>query len=366
MRNDGKKRQADLREEIRADDCNAKRSAVAAHGHRAMSRFQHALCAVFLLVACQVDTPVAAQSVQSSGAASEVPPAALAAGYSLQTFNSAFAPSRFDKAAKYPSKYEWYLNNFFGGKPDRSGLTFNPDGSLTIAGAGGYNGQIATAGVKGTSWVGTAFGGGAYFEAVFKFDPKLVNTSNGWPSFWSMAIEHLAGLPSQQWVGQAAGYSHFIEADFFEYDIAQFTRPNSYGGTLHDWYGIYDKTLHRRHFIFEVTCPGYCDVTSPYVRTGPRNIDWTQYHKFGFLWIPATARTQGSATFYLDERKLGPVQTWTQFTDQDPPPGRGVAWTYGILDNQHIAILLGSGTGQPLTVQSVKVWQSSAAGNLVH
>jgi len=96
----------------------------------------------------------------------------------------------------------------------------------------------------------------------------------------------------------------------------------------------------------------------------PSNIDWTQYHKIGFLWVPATSSTNGSATYYLDRQQMGDAATWAQFTGQSPPP-TGQPWTFGILDSQHLAIMIGTGTNQPMTVQSVNVWQASAAGNLV-
>lgn len=308
----------------------------------------------FLLTAYLSNSPGAAQIIQFSGA-SLVPPAAQTAGFNLQTFNSTFAPSKFDTAETYPSRDEWYIANYSGWGPGSSaGLTFNSDRSLTIEGNGALNGQIGTAGINGASWVGTAFGGGAYFEATAKFNPALVNITNGWPAFWSMAIEHLGNSGGPQWVGQAANYSHFSEVDIFEYDTFGFGGANTYGGNINDWYGIYN-----------VTCTGLCGVsTSPGVRYGPAGMDWTQYHKLGLLWIPATVSVDGSVTFYLDDQPVG-TQSWAQFTGQNPPPGGAAAWTYGILDSQHLVLILGSGISQPFTLQSVKVWQASAAGNLV-
>jgi hypothetical protein len=36
------------------------------------------------------------------------------------------------------------------------------------------------------------------------------------------------------------------------------------------------------------------------------------------------------------------------------------------MDTHHMILILGTGTDQPMTVQSVKVWQASAANNLVY
>jgi hypothetical protein len=282
----------------------------------------------------------------------QTPPQASAAGFNTQTFNSVFASAKFDMAGTNATGKEWYLYNFFGGTASSSGLTLNADKSLTIAGVS--QGQISTAAdLGGGNFVGTAFGGGGYFEATLKFNPAIVNTANGWPAFWSMAIEHLAQTAAQQWSGQAAGYNHFIEADFFEYNISN---GISYSGTLHDWYGIFNSTCP----------PNYCNVASPNVRPGITGFNWNTYHKVGMLWIPATGGTNGSATFYLDDVQQGSPVTWSQFTTQSPPPGGSATWTFGVYDNQHVAVILGTGLNQFLTVQSVRVWQASSAGNLVH
>jgi hypothetical protein len=290
-----------------------------------------------------------ASSFANSGEPKDGPPAqASAVGYIVETFNSNFDPAKFDMSGSNAPGKEWYLWNFFKWAPNSSGITFNSDGSLQMVGAG--NSQIVTAATLGNrNWVGTAFGGGGYFEATLKFDPALVNTANGWPAFWSMAIEHLVDVGDDQWAGQAAGYNHFIEADFFEYDLGRGPR---YIGALHDWYGLYN-----------VTCSAFCGVTSDYKRRGIRGVNWNAYHTVGMLWVPATSTTEGYAAFYLDNVKMGTTVTWSQFTSQPPPPAK--PWTFGVFDGQHISLVLGTGVNQGLTVQSVKVWQSTGANNLV-
>ena len=94
--------------------------------------------------------------------------------------------------------------------------------------------------------MGIAFGGGGYF--AFRFDPQDVikNSFKGWPSWWSMAIEHMSGMATRQWPGQQKGYEHFIEADFFEYDLSDYVisgRWNYFGEALHDWFGLYNGRL---------------------------------------------------------------------------------------------------------------------------
>jgi hypothetical protein len=303
-------------------------------------------------------------------AGSKAPPQAAAAGYLANTFSSTFAMSTVDVGDTKQAGFAWYLGQFFG-EPDTpaSDLTFNPDGTLTLDGAGTVsNAGINTAAPSKSNaagWVGVAFGGGAYFEAVFSFNPQDTIAANGagWPSWWAMAVEHLAFLPSEQWPGQATSYFHFIETDFFEYDVWSFSPHNEYGGAMHDWWGLWQST-----------CPsGYCNVSnaggdgtsfSNFQIQTPSSTDFTQDHAFGFLWIPATATQQGRATYYFDGQATNDVVTWAQYQSQAPPPGM-TPWTFGILDQQHVVLILGTGAGEPMTLKSVDVWQASAAENLV-
>lgn len=286
-------------------------------------------------------------------APSTVPAQAAAVGYTTETFNSTFTPAKFDTALAYPAGDEWYCNNFFGAMPSNSGITFNPSGGATFSGTGqnGYNGQVSSAGMKGSTWHGTAFGGGAYFEATLSFNPLTVNLGDGAPAFWMMSIEHLAGLASEQWAGQAAGYEHFSEIDALEYSWFTGGDYASYTGNILDWYGPSGNL-------------GYADLNGSAGRnTGTSNQNWNNPTKIGLLWVPATATTPGYAAWYLNDVLQPPNTYWTQFTGQAPPPGTA-PWTYGIVDLQHLVLLLGNGPSSALTAYSVKVWQASNANKL--
>jgi hypothetical protein len=177
------------------------------------------------------------------------------------------------------------------------------------------------------------------------------------------AAARAPGARSPRTAGQATGYDHFIETDFFEYDVWSFSPRNEYGGAMHDWWGIWQSTC----------TSGYCNVSnaggdgtafSNFQVQTPGTTDFTQVHAFGFLWIPATATTPGRATYVFDGKTTNDIVTWSQYTGDAPPPGMA-PWTFGVLDQQHVVLILGTGAGEPMTIESVNVWQSSAADNLM-
>jgi hypothetical protein len=169
-----------------------------------------------------------------------------------------------------------------------------------------------------------------------------------------MAIEHMVNLDGRQWPGQQAGYEHFIEADFFEYDAKDYVKDgklNNFGGALHDWFGL--------------PTAQYNDASLPFrliVREVPANTDFTQYHRYGFLWVPATAARDGYAEHYFDGRRVGRRIAWRPYNNQAPPPRP--PWMFSVIDRNHLVLILGTGVNQPMTVQSVEVWQASGARNM--
>jgi hypothetical protein len=300
------------------------------------------------------------------------PPQAAAVGYTVSTFSSTFAKSGFDLADTHASGFEWYLGQYFGYADTlASALTFNADGTVTLN-AGGNLGSTAPVRTSTSGFVGTAFGGGAYLEATFKFDPAdVINNpdTSAWPSWWGFSLEHCAGWSLNQtldpWPGQATGYAHFIETDFFEYDIWNFAPHYEYAGTMHDWYGEYPTC--------DPSSSSFCNVSnapndgtsfSNFVVTTPSTTDFTQYHAFGFLWVPATATTQGYGQYYFDGQAVNDRVTWSLLSSTDSPPPGTAPWTFGILDQQHLTLNIDTGVGEPMTLQSVHVWQASAASNL--
>ena len=288
------------------------------------------------------------------GGGSLIPKPALNAGYTLNTFSciKCFTTGTVDMSATLSHGFKWYLWNFFSHSPSSSGITLGSDGTAALY--QGFNSSLVSAGLIASPpyYVGTAFGGGGYFEAEVYFNPYTSVSGTDWPAWWMMSLEHLASDFGSQWPGQATSYNHFMEVDTFEYDRSSITQ---YGATLHDWYGIYNSTCG--------STGGYCNVPSAFnVATVNvlKGTDWTIPHRIAVLWIPATASVNGSYTFYFDDIPMTQT-TYSQFTTQSPPPTTSTSWTFGIGDQQHEVLILGD-----LNVKSVNVWQATTANNLTN
>ena len=317
----------------------------------AFRRAATAVVGACAMVACVASAPANADPI---------PGAAAGAGYRMETLAAdSFSSKTIDLKLTYAPGFQWYYFNYWSVAPTPSLTTLNSDGSVTLADTAeamaAYGTLLSSAGAikAAPGYRGTAYGGGGYFEATFAFDATKVNISQGWPSFWSMALEHMVGR--DQWAGQAPGYEHFIEPDFFEYDMA--TGVPDYGGEVHDWYGKYGGQCP----------PGYCNYNLPYPiqnRPVPSSTNFLQYHRYGFLWIPATAVKRGSFTYYFDGVQTGPVVYYTKFTNQAPTPSAKTPWTFGVIDQQHLVVFIGTNPPVSMHLKSVQVWQASAMGNV--
>ncbi len=296
-----------------------------------------------------------------ASSSSSFPPQAAEAGYTKNTFSSNFSNNDIDVEDTRTHGFNWYVGRFFGWKPTPPHYYESSDETGLVIKTGKNFSMATAARVKGSKrWVGRAFGGGGYFEAEIKFNPDdvLRPKSKGWPSFWAMSIEHMANLPEEQWAGQEKGYAHFIEVDVLEYLFKEADNIGVYGANIHDWYGAWRETCSPKQF---------CKYSVPYrhVRKSvPPDTDFNKYHKYGFLWIPATKETKGWGQFYFDDKPIGRKETWTLYEDQAPSMIRR-SWNFGILDRQHLVLILGTGENQSMSVRSVNMWQKSDKDNWV-
>jgi beta-glucanase (GH16 family) len=213
-----------------------------------------------------------------------------------------------------------------------------------------------------TNYVGSVFGGGAYFEARIAFDPsKGALASEAWPAFWSMAVEHVydsANATDVQWAGQEKGYAHFIELDFFEavhMQLESYQGKTGYYGTIHDWSGAYGAN----GWAYNIQNNG-----NKLFKVGA--VDWSAFHTYGCLWVPEAVDSPGSAQWFFDGIP-GPIVYWRGPVTSPPLPGQGssftpsspasAAATYAKIDSQRLAISLMTDPNWPMMVDWVKVWQ---------
>ena len=309
--------------------------------------------------------PAAASSKSSSGSSSSsgsgVPPAAAAVGYNTQTFGPAVTLNG-----------NWVPWNFYGaGVQPPGAVSQNSDGSLFISGleSDTYGATVSTASQTRTAkgWTGTAFGGGAYFEAVISFTGQSNGPyNNGGPAFYALDVEHTSQGPyNVGWPGMpknSAGktYNDFFEVDFMEYDVKEYSYQNGIG----NWYGYPAATRSGTHNPYQAIGGSDGSVLVP------KGTDFSQFHKYGCLWVPATPSTQGYLKFYFDDVQTdSPTFYWNYYDPNDvstypaAPPLDGSTAMSG-MDWRHMLLILGTGTTQPMTVQSVSVWQTSGANNL--
>ncbi|MGH6844210.1 MAG: hypothetical protein ACRECU_05725 [Methylocella sp.] len=306
-------------------------------------------------------------------------------GFGLVFSDDFTNPQTIDLNATGNAGFNWYLTKFFGyGTEPASTIAITPDGLVLTPSSdigGNYNIATAAPATNTHGYVGQAFGGGAYFEAKIKFDPTTVNFSLGFPAFWGFSIEHAANMGADHPAGTPAGFQHFIEDDFFEFDIG-WASPVAYGTAVHDWYGIYSSTCQEG---YRAGSPGFCDVTNNGVGTAYNNfvstkrnkatIDWTQWHTVGQLWVPGSSqnRTPGYVQNFIDGRRAYAYDGTGKFTPLSKTGWDDLAspfidplhssTAFSVLDRDHLMIILGSGTGQPFTVGYVKVWQIPGCAN---
>jgi|GEM_PF-956862 len=287
-------------------------------------------------------------------------------GYQLVFYDEFNSPSTIDINGTGNPKFKWFTTPFFARPSSKKPSIIKvSNGILTLNSTktSARNSNIATAMPINNEqgWLGKVFGGGAYFEARISFDSITVKTANGWPSFWSMAIEHMAQKGADQWTGLTPGYKHFIEDDFFEYNTASFAGPHSYSATMHDWFGIYNKTCSS----------GYCKINNHYGSKGrfnnaviktPIKTDWKQFHTIGQLWVPSnTKNNMGYVQNYFDGKLMSTVSWVAAKSSLPSPTGDSM---FSIIDKSHLVVILGTGVNQPLNIDWVHIWQKTSDDEL--
>jgi len=349
----------------------------------------------------------------------QIPTEAAQAGFTVNTFSTGvgtpnpFSPATVDIHYTRANGYQWYLFNLNSAPVNPaspkigSDISFPGDGSIVLSG-NAYGSEIATAVAYGANqstngyenFSGTAFGGsGYYIEMIYKQPPPSAFlcpssspacSTGGWPVTLSYTLEgsvifakrscSLPGFSSNApcvgWPGTGATYgrdfNHQLEADWFENHFGEIAPA------LHESFGIYNATCR----------PQYCQQNTSMPPHSVSTLDFTRYHKYGVLWIAATATTGGSMSFYIDDvQQPGNVKWSQQFQNTGLAPFipsnlpnfcNGVegstscappSWTFGVHDILHHVPVMGtgvltSGASSVMQVQTVNVWQANASGNV--
>jgi hypothetical protein len=289
----------------------------------------------FALVSPGAPASAAERTTQAPRPAAEV-------GFNTQTFGPDIHLLR-----------NWFKFDFFWVKPATIPVRSNPNGGVTIAGPGGndYGAQLCTAHFDPTTgtWAGMAFGNGAFFEATLSFTGAYHGPG---PTFWANDIETMhnrtASNRNIQWPNQSPGFGNWIEADVVEFNAS----GRAYGIAMHNWYGEATDTQ-------DVNTGAI--LGSPV--TTPAETDFSQPHKYGLLWVPATSSTKGYAKWYFDDVQVGNSVTWDQYSQSAiPPPVSGTS-AFSVIDTRHLVLILGTGSN-PVTISAVSVWQRSPAHNI--
>ena len=175
--------------------------------------------------------------------------------------------------------------------------------------------DAAKEGYRGTVFVP---GKGIYYEARIAFDDIEHITTKGWPGFWSgtmpvatrprnMNPPPWSFSPQNNPMPGHEGKWELIENDIMEYNPT-WNHPRQYDSTLHDWSsGKVGNIGNGNALVFT-----------------PAKTDYTQWHTYGQLWVPASAENgwHGYAQVYFD----GVPQQATcwignQISETDQPTG---------------------------------------------
>jgi len=276
------------------------------------------------------------------------PRPAAEAGYTRQAFDEEFNDAtHIDVAGDALPGFNWYACRKWS--PGSSNVSVQvSNGRLMLSGGPLYSGCQAG---NPAEFVGHEFSGGAYFEAAIAFDPATVKADDRqWPSWWSMSREHFMNA-GDEWTRQAPDFKHFIEYDFFEYDVWRFAGSHAYGAAIHDWFGRWNGTRFQ-----EANNAGVGSKYENFVVSTAA--DFRKVHRFGALWVPATDTRSGYAQAYFDDKPTSARVDWTNLeSDAIPPPG-AAPWTFGVMDRHHLVIILSTSTNAPLIVDWVRVWQT--------
>ena len=268
------------------------------------------------------------------------PPAqAQAAGFSNLAFFDDFTDATTIAPSTSPaSGYKWYWSQ--GGVSSSDYYTVTPGSYLGATGVltinksdNGYNADLQTIPTRasGSQRDGTWQHG--YFEARIQFATTPPSgAGRGWPSFWTFAVQAQSPV-----AGQLTAEWDILEA-FLSGSVAQVFN------TGHNWMNTSTSstgtdTYNTNGTNLQVSLQGSTEPAQP------TDGGW---HTYGCLWWGDGVT--GYIQCYYDDQLVVHENGKTTF-----PTGQGAGLSAQESDNMYM--LLGTGTGWPINVDWVKVWQ---------
>lgn len=261
------------------------------------------------------------------------PPQAINAGYQSLAFQDGFDNiGTIDMSGTGTKGYRWYTDQpAFNTQGQSPGVTVSGSYLTLKPALSESNWQLSTVSPKTGNGFGMRYG---YIETRMRFDPMLGTSSPGWPSFWSLAVDHYSPLQG----------GHWAELDFFEaWHPSGGAFAGQFVGTMHDWQ---DQPTRAAYHTYNNNC------------WNVGTIDWASFHTYGTLWQP------GRVSWYFDNMQVG---TQSYSTSGLPVPlgaadlGAVVPGAYSVLDTaaagRGMGIILGTGANWPLQVDWVSVWR---------
>jgi hypothetical protein len=244
--------------------------------------------------------------------------------------------------------YDWYLQSFFDPKYNNNSSMFSVGGGvLTLKDAGTPWSEVLDSAhpyKNDVGFIGTVFSGGRGLYAVARI--QCLNTAiydkTGWPSWWSYDIKGETKL-HQDMPGNP-GHTEIIENDFMEYNPS-WRQPADWNSTMHDWC---DANLSNSNSII----------------APPSGTDYTRYHTYGVLWVPASAANGwiGYRQAYFDgipEQAVCWVgnQTYTAGVFPETVESMG-SYLFSLTDHDQFMLILGGTQGgtPSMNVDYVRVY----------
>jgi hypothetical protein len=234
--------------------------------------------------------PQAAGAYEAGGGApcSSAPAPARLAGYCANTLNATvFTASTVDMGLTARPGFQWY---FYGWYNTPTAANVKPNGSNVVVGESGDSFQAtlssATKIAGAPFYRGVAYGGGGYFEVTASFTAVSDPDNPSWEApLWTSSLEPLVPLDGYQWAGQTTGpppYGHYFEGDVIEYFQGKWGNPlGQYSATSHDWWGQNNAHDDQDQHVVKVS-----------------QASFSQPHRYGMLWVPATASSDGKVCYY--------------------------------------------------------------------